>query len=234
MIFQKLTHSGMKTRRYTRWLFLVLPTCCVLGCGLAQYEGAMDVQQKKQRYAENQNQYLESYKISLPDRKAENSVPRDELFLRPPKRVSGNAEEKVIGDLACFLGTGVIQELWVAAIKSDNPTKFQRDVLDALLLSGRNKQAKTVMPALPPELNFDWIHNEVAGRGVYDAYFFRKSGYLVALVFRTEPGKDPGAVNTQTEYSLGSLRVGPEARSQKGKYSASPSTGKSGKDKDAR
>lgn len=218
--------------RYTRFLCLVLPACAVLGCGLAQYEAAMDVQQKKQKYAENQNQYLEPYKISLPDRKGENSVPRDEFFLRPPKRVSGNAEEKVIGDLACFMGTGAIQELWVGAVKSDNPTKFQRDVLDALRLGGRNKQAKTVMPALPPELNYDWIHEEVAARGVYDAFFFRKSGYLVALVFRSEPGKDTGAVNLHTEYCLGSLRVGPEARNQKGKYAASASSGgKSGKDK---
>ncbi len=194
----------------------LLCACCV-GCGLSDYESRMELQQKKLRYAEEQNQNLEPYKVMLPDRKPEDDLTKEEFFLRPPKGIDGNGDEKIIGaDIAHFpiKGNSAFTDMWIAAVKRDNDVKFQKDVLELLKINARQKKTKTVEAVGSPPMNYDWIHEE-GPRGNYDAYFFKKAPYLAAIVFKTEGGKEPALPQKQMEFALASMRMGSEAKTQK-------------------
>lgn len=209
---------------------------CCAGCGLSDYEARMDLQQKKLRYVEEQNQNLEAYKVLLPDRKPEDDLAREEFFLRPPKGLDGNGDEKTVGaDIAHFSGKGntAFADMWIAAVKRDNDVKFQKDVLELLKINSRQKKPKTVEPVGSAPMNYDWIHDEQGARGTYDAYFYKKAPYLVAIVFKTEGNKETTLPQKQMDYSLATMRLASEARTQKvPRTPASASTpSKTGKEK---
>jgi hypothetical protein len=198
------------------WLTAATMVCA--GCGLADYEARMDLQQKKLRYAEEQNQNLEGYKVLLPDRKPEDEVSKEEFFFRPPKGFDGNGDDKTIGaDIAHFpaKSEGHFKDLWIAAVKRDNEAKFQKDVLELLKINTRAKKPKTVGGVGLTQLNYDWVHDDQGARGSYDAYFYKKAPYLVAIVFKTDSSKEGAGPPPQVDYALASLRVGSEARGQK-------------------
>ncbi|CAN5140315.1 hypothetical protein BH10PLA2_BH10PLA2_26740 [soil metagenome] len=196
------------------------------GCGLADYEARMDLQQKKLKYVEEENKNLEPYKIQLSDRKPDDSVPKEDLFLRPPKGIDGNGDDKTIGaDIVHFPGKtdGTYKEMWVAAVKRDNEAKFQKDVLEQLKINARAKKPKPVGGVGLTQLTYDWVHDDQGARGTYDAYFLKKAPFLVAVVFKTESNKDAANPPPQIDFALASLRLGSEARTQKaGKPPASP------------
>ncbi len=146
------------------------------GCGLQDYEARMETQQNRLRYMELQNQNLEPYKLQLPDRKPEDDLAKEEFFMRPPKGISGDGDDKIIGsDIAHFPSNGgtPIRDVWVAAVKRDNDKKFQKDVLELLKINARKVQTKTVGGAGLPQLNFDWIHDDQGAKGIFDAYFIK-------------------------------------------------------------
>ena len=218
------------------WIALILIAClaCV-GCGLADYEARMEMQQKKVRYAEEQNQNLEPYKLQLPERKLEDEVPKEEFFMRPPKGMSGTPEEKIIGnDIAEFLPSGVtpIQKMWVAAVRRDSEPKFQSDVLDLLKFKTKQKKPKTVTGL--QDLKYDWVHDDQGAKGCLDAFFYnkvvevpgaaKKVPYLVAIVIKTEGSRDSAntAPAAQLDYALASVRVGNEAKREKVPKSSTP------------
>ena len=212
------------TRGPSFWIASIATAClaCV-GCGLADYEARMEMQQKKVRYAEEQNQNLEAYKLLLPDRKLEDEVPKEEFFMRPPKGISGTTDEKLVGnDIAEFLPSGVtpIQKMWVAAVKRDSEPKFQNDVLDLLKFKSKKKTAKTVTGL--QDLKYDWVHDDQGAKGCFDAFFYKKSPHLVAIVIKTDGNRESATLPPQMEYALASVRLGREAKEQKVPRSSVP------------
>jgi hypothetical protein len=206
------------------WIASMATAClaCV-GCGLADYESRMEMQQKKVRYAEEQTQNLEPYKLLLPDRKLEDEVPKEEFFMRPPKGILNTTDEKIIGnDIAEFLPCGAtpIQKMWVAAVKRDSEPKFQNDVLDLLKFKSKQKKPKTVTGL--QELKYDWVHDDQASKGCFDAFFYKKSPYLVAIVIKTEGNRESAITPAQLDYALASVRVGSEAKGQKAPKASAP------------
>lgn len=194
-----------------------LCACCA-GCGLADYEARMDLQQRKLKYVEEQNQNLEPYKVLLSDRKPDDDLAREEFFLRPPKGLDGNGDEKTVGaDIVHFSGKGnsALTDMWIAAVKRDNDVKFQKDVLELLKINPRQKKPKTVEPVGSAPLNYDWVHDEQGARGTYDAYFYKKAPYLVAIVFKIEGSKEQALLQKQMDYSLATMRLASEAKTQK-------------------
>ncbi len=188
------------------------------GCGLGDYEARMDLQQKKLKYAEEQNQHLEGFKVQLSDRKPEEAVVKEDFFFRPPKGFDGNGDDKTIGaDIVHFPVTkeGAFKDLWIAAVKRDNEAKFQKDVLELLKINSKTKKPKTVGGVGLTQVNYDWVHDDQGSRGCYDAYFYKKAPYLVAIVFKTDSSKDGAGPPPQVDYALASMRVGSEARGQK-------------------
>ena len=188
------------------------------GCGLADYEGRMDLQQKKLKYAEEQNQNLEGYKVLLSDRKPEDEVVKEDFFFRPPKGFDGNGDDKTIGaDIVHFpaKNEGAVKDLWIAAVKRDNEAKFQKDVLELLKINSKTKKPKTVGGIGLAQLTYDWVHDDQGARGCYDAYFYKKAPYLVAIVFKTDSSRDGSGPPPQVDFALASMRVGSEARGQK-------------------
>lgn len=178
----------------------------------------MELQQRKLRYTEEQNQNLEAYKVQLSDRKLDDEVPREDFFLRPPKGISGTGDDKLVGqDIVHFPATGnaPIQDMWIAAVKRDTDVKFQKDVLELLKINPRTKKPKSAGGVGLPQVAYDWIHDDQGSKGTFDAYFFKKAPHLVAIVFRTEGSKDPGNPPPQIDYALATMRVGAEARAQK-------------------
>jgi hypothetical protein len=206
---------------------LATQTIAFAGCGLADYEARMDLQQKKLKYIEEENKHLEPYKIQLSDRKPDDSVPKEDLFLRPPKGIDGNGEEKTLGvDIVHFPGKtdGTYKEMWVAAVKRDNEAKFQKDVLEQLKINARAKKPKAASGVGSPPLNYDWVHDDQGTRGTYDAYFYKKAPYLVAVVFKTESNKDAANPPPQIDFALASLRLGSEARIQRASKPPAPTS----------
>ncbi|HEV8062466.1 MAG TPA: hypothetical protein VGP68_21485 [Gemmataceae bacterium] len=208
-------------RRAPGFLIATVASACLTsaGCGLQDYEARMETQQNRLRYLELQNQNLEPYKLQLPDRKPEDDLAKEEFFMRPPKGISGDGDDKIIGsDIAHFPANGgtPIRDVWVAAVKRDNDKKFQKDVLELLKINARKVQTKTVGGVGMPQLPFDWIHDDQGAKGIFDAYFYKKSPFLAAIVFRTEGNKE-NAVTTppQIDYALASLRLGSEAKAQR-------------------
>lgn len=228
-----MTFSSHRAPRAPRFWFSLFALVCLActGCGLADYEARMEMQQRKLRYAEDENKNLEGYKVVLSDRKSDDNVAKEEFFLRPPKGVSGTGDDKTVGqDIVHFpgSGSGPIQDMWVAAVKRDNEAKFQKDVLELLKITTRAKKPKTVGGTGLTQLNYDWVHDDQGAKGTFDAYFFKKAPYLVAVVFRTEGGKEGGASPPQIDYALASMRVGSEARAQKAGKATPPSKGAKG------
>ena len=183
---------------------------------------------------EEQNQNLEAYKVLLRIGSRKMIWP-EEFFLRPPKGLDGNGDEKTVGaDIAHFSGKGntAFTDMWIAAVKRDNDVKFQKDVLELLKINSRQKKPKTVEPVGSAPLNYDWVHDEQGSRGTYDAFFYKKAPYLAAIVFKTDSNKDPVALQKQMEYSLASMRLASEAKTQKVPRTPPPSNTptKTGKD----
>ena len=204
-------------RRIVNYCLVATALTCA-GCGLGDYEARMELQQKKLKYAEEQNQNLEGFKVMLADRKPEDDVVKEDFFFRPPKGFDGNGDEKTIGaDIVHFnvIKEGAFKDLWIAAVKRDNEAKFQKDVLELLKINSKTKKPKTVGGVGLTQLNYDWVHDDQGSRGCYDAYFYKKAPYLVAIVFKTESSRDGSNGPPQIDYALASMRVGQDARGQK-------------------
>jgi hypothetical protein len=222
-----------------RWLCfapLVLSSFAVGGCGLAEYEARMETQQKKIQYAKDQDDNVEAGKLKMPERKGDDQLPKDDLYLRPPKGVSTSPDEKLEGKdtIAHYFAkseTNAVQELFVAGLKSDNESKFQKDFLDALKIRAGNKKEFKV--GWNEETKFDWIRDDQGKKGIFDVFFYRTKNpsILVGIVYKTDGAKESGGMPPkQVGYSLASLKLGNDARRQQLKSNEAPA-GKGAKEK---
>src|SRR5947209_16442704 len=77
---------------------LILLALLVLcgGCGLTDYEARLEVQQKRLKYIEDENQNLEK-DVTLPNDDNDNFVDTSVFYFRPPKGIKTETEPKMLG-----------------------------------------------------------------------------------------------------------------------------------------
>jgi hypothetical protein len=218
------------------------------GCnGFSDYETKMDQAQKRVKYLDDENSHLEPNPLKLPPPKKDEKEPPvqpNDVFFRPPKGVHTESDPnaKPLGGILYVYPSNnpAFEKLLFAAVKTENPAKFQADVVKALKLPGPPG------PARWKELGKQ-IGRPVQIECFPDAspkspriFFARDDFYLlsVAIVF-LPPSPAEGSTGSVAsnesqliDYSLGSLLLGNNALRKLAKWK--PPSAESGKTRSIR
>jgi hypothetical protein len=217
------------------------------GCGLDHYEQQMEAEQKRLKYLDDENRYLEGSPLKLPEKKGEDkeAVPANEFFFRPPKNISTTPDPIPIGNLYRYLSTNPnaniqdnIQELLVAVVKTKEGTdNFRQTVLQTLRSLGlregpiKSREAGGVLAGQMVHYDFYELQGAPNQPGGI-VYFHRgesvpgEGAYQVALAYRATSSQTVIANDSPLmELSLGTLRVGGAAQTQYSRFRPVPQSG---------
>ena len=194
------------------------------GCGLSEYEKAMDVERKRIDDFDLQNKYLgdpiritQERKGEAKKDKKEVSLPPARLSVRPPKEVTSKRGTEGSLLQVYDAGTGAemmatFQKLYIGVAVDMKQADFRNAVLGPFRISGSAQPGDVNIQSPNGTVKrFQMLHSEVQapmGTATLSIYFYDQAPYQAALIFKVLKSKATSDTDKAIELCLRSLTLG--------------------------